>query len=75
MNKERKKQLRQWSQKAEALKNELENILWDEQNYYDNIPENLQLSSRAEYSEESIGYMEEAIESIDEAINKVDEII
>lgn len=75
MNKERRRQLRQWSKKAGILKDELESILWDEQNYYDNIPENLQYSSRAEDSEEAIGYMEEAIEVFGEAIDKVDDII
>lgn len=75
MNKERRRQLRLWNKKAEILKDELENILWDEQNYYDNIPENLQYSSRAEDSEEAIGFMEEAIEILGEAIDKVDDII
>ena len=75
MNKDRRKQLRQWSQKAEMLKDELESILWDEQNYYDNIPENLQYSSRAEDSGEAIECIEEAIEILGEAIDKVEEVI
>lgn len=75
MNKERRKQLREWNRKADELKNELENILWDEQYYYDNIPENLQCSSRAEDSEEAIECIESVIENIDEAINKVDDIV
>jgi hypothetical protein len=75
MNKDRRRQLRQWNKKAEALKDELENILWDEQNYYDNIPENLQYSSRAEDSQEAIDCMEEAVEILGEAIDKVEEII
>ena len=75
MNKERRKQLKQWSKKAETLKDELESILWDEQDYHDNIPENLQYSSRAEDSEEAIDCIEEAIETLNEAIEKVDEIM
>ena len=73
MNKERRKQLRQWNEKIEALKSELENILMDEQEYYDNIPENLQCSSRAEDSESAIACLEEAIEIIGEVIDKVEE--
>lgn len=75
MNNERRKQLRQWMRKVETLKDELENILWDEQNYYDSIPENLQSSARAEDSESAIECMEEAIDAIGEVIDKVDEAI
>ena len=75
MNNERRKQIRQWMGKAEILKSELENILWDEQNYYDSIPENLQSSARAEDSEVAIECMEEAVDIIGEAIDKVDEAI
>ena len=75
MNNERRKQLRQWMRKVEELKSELENILWDEQNYYDSIPENLQGSVRAEDSEAAIGCIEEGIDIIGEAIEKVDEAI
>lgn len=75
MNNERRKQLRQWMKKVEVLKGELESILWDEQNYYDSIPENLQSSARAEDSEAAIECMEEAIDIINEAIDKTDEAI
>lgn len=72
-----------------ALINELECIKDDEQYYYDNIPENLQCSQRAEDSEEAIDNMEEALdllnevyeadefdknsESIQEAIDKIED--
>lgn len=75
MNKNRRKELRQWNEKIEALKDELENILMDEQEYYDNIPENLQYSSRAEDSETAIGCLEEALDIIDEVIDKIEESI
>ena len=75
MNNERRKQIKQWMRKAEVLKDELENILWDEQNYYDNIPENLQNSARAEDSQAAIECMEETVDIINEAIDKVDEAI
>ena len=75
MNNERRKQIRQWMRKAEVLKDELENILWDEQNYYDSIPENLQSSARAGDSETAIECIEEAVDIINEAIDKVGEVI
>lgn len=75
MNKERRKQLRQWIKKAEELKSALEDILWDEQGYYDNIPENLQYSQRATDSEDAISQMEDVIENLDQVISDVDDII
>jgi predicted RNase H-like HicB family nuclease len=69
----------------------LDSIKDDEQDYYDNIPENLQYSQRAEDSEEAIENLEEALdllndvydeeefnknnESIQEAIDKIEEAI
>lgn len=44
-----------------ATISELECIKDDEQYYYDNIPENLQCSQRADDSEEAIDNMEEAL--------------
>ena len=45
----------------------LDNIKDEEQDYYDNIPENLQYSQRAEDSEEAISNLEEALD----LLNKV----
>lgn len=47
--------------------NTLDNIKDDEQNYYDNIPENLQYSQRAEDSEEAIENLEDALDLLNEA--------
>ena len=47
--------------------NTLDNIKDDEQDYYDNIPENLQYSQRAEDSEEAIEQLEEALDLLNEA--------
>ena len=75
MNNERRKALRRWNKRAEELKSELENILWDEQNYYDNIPENLQFSERATDSEDAITQMEDTIDYLSDTIETVDNII
>lgn len=75
MNNERRKALRRWNKRAEELKSDLESILWDEQNYYDNIPENLQFSERAEASEEAINQMEDAIDDLGDVIETIDNII
>ena len=75
MNRERRKALRQWNKRAEELKSDLESILWDEQNYYDNIPESLQFSERAEASEEAINQMEDVIDDLSDIIETIDNII
>lgn len=80
MNKDRRKKLMEWAKKADAwitrgneLKSELENICSDEQDAFDNMPENLQGSSRGMDSEEAIEVMNEAIESMENAIELAEE--
>lgn len=46
--------------------NTLDNIKDDEQDYYDNIPENLQYGQRAEDSEAAIENLEEALDLLNE---------
>ena len=74
MNKARIKQLINWKKKAEELKEELESILYDEQDYFDNMPENLQGSMKGIDSEETINQLEDAISALEEAIDSIDNI-
>lgn len=75
MNNARRKQLNKWLKGIEVIKNELEAICSDEQDYFDNMPENLQGSQRGCDSEEAIDQMEEAVSSIEEAISIIEEIV
>ena len=50
--------------------NTLDNIRDDEQDYYDNIPENLQYSQRAEDSEQAIEYLDEALDFLNEVYDE-----
>ena len=52
-----------------SIKSQLEDVLSEEEDSYDNIPENLQGSFRAEMSQEAIDYMEEAVDALGQAIN------
>ena len=74
MNKQRKTEIKFNIQRLELVKNELQKILDDEQDYYDNIPENLQSSSRADDSEIAIDQLTEAIDEIDEAIESLNNV-
>lgn len=60
--------------------NTLENIKDEEKDYYDNIPENLQYSQRAEDSETAIENLEEALDLLNKVydmdeLNKTDDSI
>ena len=80
MNKNRRKELMEWVKKAEdwaaqgeSLRDELENICSDEQDYFDNMPENLQGSQRGMDAEDAIDAMNEAIESMNNAIEAAED--
>jgi hypothetical protein len=75
MNKDRRKQLRQLIEKMGTLKNELEIIESDEQEYFDSMPENLQGSMNGMNSEEALDKMADAIICVEEAIEAIEEII
>lgn len=75
MNKTRRQQLRKWLEDMENIKSELETICSDEQDYFDNMPENLQGSQRGMDAEEAIEHIEEAVSSIEDAISIIEEIV
>jgi hypothetical protein len=75
MNNKRRQQLRDLISKMEVLKNELEIIESDEQDYFDGMPENLQGSTNGMNSEEAIDKMADAIICVEEAIDAIKEII
>lgn len=75
MNKNRKNELINLNEQIEVLKSRLEDILNEEQEYYDNVPENMQSGERYENSENAISEMESAISSLDEAMENISTII
>ena len=81
MNKKRRNEIALNLRTLVMIKNNFESILFDEQNSYDNIPENLQNSDRAIESEEAIDcldnavdYIETAIDNLSDAIDSIEEI-
>lgn len=75
MNKNRRQQLREWIERVNVIKYQLELILSDEEMYFDMMPENLQGGINGMNSEESMDKMNEAIELIEEVIELIEEII
>ena len=59
MNKERKGRFNDVISSLEEAKGELEDILNEEQDSYDSLPDGLQMSSRGEKMQDYIGLMEE----------------
>lgn len=73
MNNTRRARINDLIRDLERKKSEVESILSEEQDYYDNMPENLQMSSRAEAAEAAISNLEDAISSMDDAICSLEE--
>ncbi len=80
MNKQRRKQLNNIAARIgrivvpvdidelESIKSEIEDVLWDEQMAFDNMPESLQDSMQGEMSQDAQSNMEDAISRIDDFI-------
>ena len=71
MNNYRRKDIANIIQQLEELKEQITNVMSEEQEYLDNIPENLQMSEKAENSQNAISELENAECSIDEAISSL----
>lgn len=74
MNKQRKQKIRDVIKEIENCKDNLQKILDEEQDYFDNMPENLQGSMRGSDSEEAIDIMESCIEDLENIISELTEI-
>lgn len=71
MNKQRREKIRELRNEIETCKDKLQTILDEEQDYFDNMPENLQGSMRGSDSEDAIDTMTECIDGLDEVIKEL----
>lgn len=62
------------SEKAESILNDLESIKGEEEEYLENIPENLQNSERYA-AEEAVEYLDGAYDTLQEAIDNIADVI
>ena len=74
MNKTRRTALRKLAIKLKEINYELENICADEEDYFDNIPENLKSGERANESEEAIGLMQDTSIMLEDVINNIEDL-
>lgn len=75
MNKQRKKSIEKIMEQIMKLNENIEEVLWEEEDAYDNIPENLQESERARISEESIDLLTEAKDYLVDANDSLSSIL
>lgn len=72
MNKVRRKALDEVISKIEEAKELLENLQAEEEEYRDNMPENLQGSERYEAADNAVDSMSSAVDALDEAISNIE---
>lgn len=72
MNKARRKALDEVISKIEEAKELLENLQAEEEEYRDNMPENLQCSERYEAADAAVDNMSSAVDALDEAISSIE---
>lgn len=75
MNKQRRKEIQTISNDLLSLMTSIEDLLAEEQDYFDNMPENLQSSEKAEISENAISNLEEALDNIRECVDNLESIL
>lgn len=73
MNKIRRKNLEEIASRIAELKEELEVLQSEEEDYRDNMPENLQGSERYERADAACDSLSEAVDYLDSAISNIEE--
>ena len=75
MNKHRRKVINELIEQAQELGSKIEEVLNEEQDYFDYMPENLQNSERGQNAEEAICNLEEAQGNIEDCISNLESAI
>lgn len=73
MNKVRRKELQEIYDIISEVKERLETVHDEEEEYKDNIPENLQGSERYERAEAAVDALDSAVSSLEEALDHIEE--
>ena len=71
MNKIRRKNLQTIIDRLEDIKADLEEITYEEEEYRDNIPENLQSSEKYERADEACDNLNDAAYTLNEVIDSI----
>lgn len=71
MNKIRRKNLQAIIDRLEDIKADLKEITYEEEEYRDNIPENLQSSEKYERADEACDNLNDAADTLNEVIDSI----
>jgi hypothetical protein len=74
MNAKRRKAISELLSRLDSLKNELEILRDEEQEYFDNMPDSLQQGEKGDTAAEEVSSMDDAINSMDEACSSLEEM-
>ena len=75
MNKPRRKHLEEIVEQLKSLYDDLEQLLEEEQEALDNMPEAIQYSDRGEYAQTKIDTIGDAQTSLESAIDNLNEVL
>ena len=75
MNRTRRRSLQSIIDQLVELKGSLEDIQTEEEEYRDNIPENMQESRRYERADEACNNLSDAVENLEEVISSIEAAI
>lgn len=68
MNNQRRKAIDELKTKLDEIRMDIETVMNEEQEYYDNMPESFKYGEKGEKAEAAISSMEDAINSIDDTL-------
>lgn len=71
MNNTRRKQLRELAEKAEGLKQKIEELRTEEEEYYNNMPEAFQDGEKGDRAQTVIEYLDEAMTAAGDVIENL----
>ncbi len=74
MNKKRRKNIQDVVEQLEGLKTTLEELQGEEEEYRDNIPENLRGSERYEKADEACDALSDAVSALEDVISSLGEL-
>lgn len=67
-----RKKLDELVSEVESVKSDVEDIQWEEEEYRDNMPENLQGSERYDKADETCTNLSDAVDALDNIISDLD---
>jgi uncharacterized coiled-coil DUF342 family protein len=75
MNKDRRARIQALLNKLEDIKEDIDFIKDEEQEYYDNMPENFQMGEKGDKAQEAIDNLDYAYSSIEEVVEYLEEAL